>query len=474
MSFTKPQKRGASSSGTWYVPKDYQKTCIEFGVSRPAAGFLLRPGLGKTSIALMIFLLLKRLGIVDELFVLAEKQIMFNVWPSEIQKWEQTRHLKVQILHGPTKSARLHNKADVRLMNYEGLQWLRTQTYWLRQRRRIMLVADESNKFQNTNTIRFRCLRKIIHKFIRRYILTGSPAAKFGAGGILKLFGQTFVLDAGKTFGPYITHFRNQYFYPSGYLGYQWELMPGAKKKIFKKLRPLMIRFGDDQLKLPPLTFVDRIVRLPSKARKAYDELERHFLLQYKSGDVIADNAAVKSIKLRQCASGAVLYSDRRESRAYWILHHEKAETLLNLLTEFNGEPALVYYEFRHEVDFVREYFGSQYKGFPAINGDTPQRKVRHYLEGWNAGRYPVMFSNITRGLNMQGQGGIVIYYSLPWSFDKYEQFYMRVHRQGQSRRVMVYRILAQDTIEQDMVQALYKSERDQNKFFRAMEKRHV
>lgn len=176
MSFTKPQKRGASLSGTWYVPKDYQKICIEFGISRPAAGFLLRPGLGKTSIALMIFLLLKRIGVVDELLVLAEKQIMFNVWPAEIQKWEQTRHLKVEILHGPKKGERLYRSADVRLMNYEGLQWLRSQTRWLRAKRRIMLVADESNKFQNTNTVRFRCLRKIIHKFVRRYILTGSPA----------------------------------------------------------------------------------------------------------------------------------------------------------------------------------------------------------------------------------------------------------------------------------------------------------
>lgn len=468
MSFTRRKKPG----GTYFVPKDYQEESIAFGLSRPAAGFLLRPGLGKTAIVLFVFLILKRLGLVDELFVLAEKQIMFNVWPAEIKKWRQTRHLRVVTLHGPKKDTALYARADVRVMNYEGLQWLVTQRRWIRDRKRIMLAADESEKLQNTTTIRFRALKKLLPKFIRRYILTGSPASKKGAGGMLKLFGQTYVLDAGATFGPYITHFRNRYFYPSGYLGYQWELLPGARKQIFKALKPLMIRFGDDRLKLPPISFVDRVVELPKPARKVYDTLEKHFLIELKRGDIVAANAAVKSIKLRQCASGAVLYSEKKTRHDYKIIHTEKAENLLQLLNELGGEPALVYYEFRHEVDAVRAHFGSAYKDFPAINGDTPRKKVERYLAEWNRGEHPVMFSNITRGLNMQGKGGIVVFYSYPWSLSKYMQYYMRVHRQGQTRRVIVYRIIACDTVEQDMITNLYESEQDEKRFLKAMEKR--
>lgn len=473
MSFTHLKKQKQSQDAQFFVPKDYQKQCIEFGLSRPSAGFLLRPGLGKTSIVLFVFLILRRLGLIDELFVLAEKQIMFNVWPQEIAKWRQTRSLKIVTLHGPQKLRDLYARADVRVMNYEGLQWLIEQHRWRRTDTRIMLACDESEKVQNTNTQRFRALKKLLPKFCRRYVLTGSPASKKGAGGILKLFGQTFVLDGGETFGPYITHFRNEFFYPSGYLGYQWELMPGARKKIFKMLKPVMIRFGDDQLQLPELTFVDRTVQLPASARKIYKTLEKDFLIELKRGDIVAANAAVKSMKLRQCASGAVLYSERKSRDSYKIVHTEKAENLLQLLNELGGEPALVYYEFRHEVEAVRKHFGSAYKDFPAVNGDTSQSKVQAYLKEWNRGEHAVMFSNITRGLNMQGRGGIVVYYSLPWSLSKYQQFYMRVHRQGQTKRVMVYRILATDTVEEDMIANLYKSEVDQDKFFKAMEKRN-
>lgn len=468
MSFTKPKKPG----GLFFVPKDYQRESIEFGLSRPAAGFLLRPGLGKTSIVLFVFLVLRRLGLVDELFVLAEKQIMFNVWPQEVKKWSQTKHLKVVTLHGPKKDSALYGRADVRVMNYEGLQWLIEQRRWVRNTKRIMLACDESEKLQNTNTIRFRALKKLLPKFCRRYILTGSPASKKGAGGMLKLFGQTYVLDAGATFGPYITHFRNRFFFPSGYLGYQWELLPGARKKIFKALKPLMIRFGDDKLALPPISFVDRVVTLPKQARNVYATLERHFLIELKRGDIVAANAAVKSMKLRQCASGAVLYTERKSRDDYKIIHTEKAENLLQLLNELGGEPALVYYEFRHEVEAVRAHFGKAYANFPSINGDTSRKKVEKYLAEWDRGEHPVMFSNITRGLNMQGKGGIVIFYSLPWALSKYMQFYMRVHRQGQTKRVVVYRILAENTVEQDMISNLYESEQDEKRFLKAMEKR--
>lgn len=408
--------------------------------------------------------------------MLAEKDIMFNVWPDEIQKWRQTRKLTYQILHGPKKDALIHQRCDVRLMNYEGLQWLISQKAWMRKRkRRVMLACDESTKLANTNTQRFRALRKLLPRCSRRYILTGSPAAKKAAAGMLRLFGQTYVLDMGESLGKYITHFRNEYFYPAGYLGYEWKLQKGARKRIFKKLRKLMIRFGDEELDLPPLTFVDRLVKLPPKARRLYDKLETKFLLEHSEGDIVAANAAVKTMKLRQATSGAVLYTEKKKNRPFRLMHEKKCEELHRILDELNGEPALIYYEFRHEIDAIRNYFkrhAPEYANFSFINGDTSQKRKGELIAEWKTGNLPILFSNVTRGLNLQGTGGAVVYYSLPWSLERYQQFYMRIHRQGQTRRVVVYRILARDTVDQDMVSALYKSESDEKRFLKAMERR--
>lgn len=477
MSFSHRRKRKSSSKKPFFKPRHFQETCIELGLKNPAFGFLLRPGLGKTAIILFIFLILRRLGLVDELLVLAEKDIMFNVWPDEIKKWRQTSELDYQILHGPKKDLLIHKRCDVRLMNYEGLQWLVSNKHWMRSRRKVMLACDESTKVSNTNTQRFRTLRKLLPRCFRRYILTGSPAAKKAAAGMLRLFGQVYTLDLGKSLGKYITHYRTRYFYPSGYLGYQWELQPGARKKIFAKLRQLMIRFGEEELDLPPITFVDRKVRMPPKAHRLYQQLEKEFLLEHSSGDIVAANAAVKTMKLRQATGGAVLYTEAKKKRAWRLLHTKKYEELQRILEELNGEPALVYYEFRHEVDAAREYFKKncpEFADFKAINGDTSQKVKHEYIRDWRRGRIRVLFSNVTRGLNLQGRGGSVVYISLPWSLERYQQFYMRIHRQGQTKRVVVYRIIAKDSVDQDMVSSLYESEGDERKFLRAMERRNA
>jgi SNF2 family DNA or RNA helicase len=476
MSFTAHKKRGKYSSKPFFIPKKYQETCIKFGLNRPAAGFLLRPGLGKTAVALFVFLILRRLGLVKELLVVVEKNLMWNVWPQEILKWEQTSRLRIATLHGSDKDVELLRKADVRLINPEGLYWLVRQKHWMVKSRKIMLVVDESTKFQNTVTQRFRALRKLLPRCSRRYILTGSPAAKKASKGIMGLFGQVFILDMGHTLGNYITHFRDQYFYPCGYLGKEWKLQPGARKRFYKKIRDLMIRFGEDQLDLPPLHFVDRRIRMPLRAREQYKELEKELVLEWLSGDVVAANAAVKSMKLRQFTGGAVKYSERKkDTKNYKLVHTCKIEELLQLLEELKGEPALIYYEFRHEVEAVRAYFkkhAPQYQNFIALNGDSKKWEVRNAIDDWKEGKIEILFSNITRGLNLQGEGGAVIYYSLPWSLEKFQQFYMRIHRQGQKRRVIVYRLIVKESVDEDIVQALYESEGDEKKFFKAMERR--
>src|SRR6185503_15530299 len=132
------------------------------------------------------------------------------------------------------------------------------------------------------------------------------------------------------------------------------------------------------------------------------------------------------TMKLRQMTSGAVKYSEIRGKKKFRVFHYKKAEELRQLLLELNGEPAIVYYEFRHEVKAVREYFrkhAPEYADFAAINGSTKQWQKAEYLRKFKSGKIPLLFSNVTRGLNLQGRGGIVIYYSLPWSLEKYQQF---------------------------------------------------
>jgi hypothetical protein len=387
-------------------------------------------------------------------------------------------------VHGPKKLAALYEPADIRLINYEGLEWLAKQTKFFARKRRLMLACDESSKLRHTTTVRFRSLRKILPFFKRRYILTGSPAPN----GLMNLFGQIYSLDLGKTLGGYITQYRNTYFYPSGFMGYQWSLQRGAKKRIYKAIKPLVIRFGTNELNMPPLTFVDRFVKLPPDVRKKYDELERARILQYREGAIVAANAAVATGKLRQIANGGAYYTtegkmvDERTGKklppVWRSMHDEKCANLVDLLEELQGEPALCSFEFQHDKFRLQQYFkkhAPQFADAPFIDGKSKDRDVEKLLVKWDKGLLPVMFGHpesVAHGLNLQGKGGIVIFFAMTWSLENYEQFVQRVWRQGQERRVMVYRILCRDTVDEDMVKAIELKDGNQTAFLEAMDRR--
>ena len=414
------------------------------------------------------------------MMVVAKRRIIHNVWRQEIKKWRLP--FRTVIVHGSDKRKNLFTDADVRLINYEGLPWLKDQKAWFRRGKRVMLVCDESSKLRHSTTKRFRALKKILKFFCRRYILTGSPIPN----GLMNLFGQVYVLDLGHALGSFITAFRNEYFYPSGYMGYEWKIQRGAKKRIYKKLKRLVIRFGTDQLKMPPLTFVDRFVRLPPAARKTYDELEKEFLVEFKEGDIVAANAAVASNKLRQMANGGVFYTTRgaiaddfsKKARGWRTIHDEKCAELVELLEELQGEPALVAFEFEHDRLRMLNYFkkhAPQFKNAPFIYGKTSDADTERYLKKWDKGELPVLFGHpdsVAHGLNLQGKGGIVIFFAMTWNLENYEQFIQRVWRQGQKRRVIVYRIITKDTVDGDMVEALKIKDHNQTTLLEAMDRR--
>lgn len=441
----------------------YQRISIAFLVVRYGAGLFLDPGLGKTLCFLLAFKILRKLGFVKKLLVVAPLRVAYNVWPQEIEDWNLG--LKCVVLHGSKKLERLDEEADVYIINYDGLPWLAAQPGWHFD----MLVLDESSKVKNTATRRFKILKSLLHKFKRRYIGTGSPVPN----GLLDLFGQIYMLDQGAALGHYITHYRYTFFEPSGYMGYDWKLKDGADKLIHKAIEQLVIRFSDKLLKLPKIVESNIVVKLPPAARKTYDEMEAVLIARYKNKEIVAANAAAAAGKCRQIASGFVYGENKRAIE----VHTEKVEALSDLLDELNGKPLLVAYEYRHELAALLKRFPSA----PYIGGRLAG--ARHRLEddaeiigAWNRGELPLLLGNassMAHGLNMQEAGYAVGWFTLTENLEYYEQFLRRVRRQGnKSSHVMLYHFIAEDTIDVSRLKLLHAKDARQRSFLGAIEDR--
>ena len=427
-------------------PSPNQLKCIEGMVSQPAFGALAKPGFGKTSTTLAAFSVLKDNGAARGLLIVAPLRPVYNVWPAEISKWSDFEGLSVEILHGPKKAEALARKADVYLINYDGLAWLESQVSKMKTLPFDVLVLDESTKIKNTNTARYKLLKSMRARFSRCWILTGTPAPN----GVQDLFGQLYMLDQGKRLGRFITHFRREYFneYPQRG-GYSlWEPRRNAREQIEAKISDITVTF--DAPPKPGLNENFIKVELGSAALKVYRGLEDDYFAELGAGAVTAVNAAAKSMKLRQITGGGVYGTDGAV-----VLDDAKVDALVDLIEEQAGQPLLVAVQFQHEVERISKALGYE---VPYLGGGITVAKSNTIVDEWNAGKIPVLLahpSSVAHGLNLQSGGNAVVWFSLTWNAEEFEQLVARVWRQGQTKDCVVHYIVAEGTIDDDVLEAL-------------------
>ena len=483
----KSKKVSAISDGRW-KPHEYQVQGMEFLLKNAGAGLFLDPGLGKTSTTLGAIKLLKEAGQIRKVLVVAPLRVAHMVWPEEVKKWTDFHGLRVVVLHGKDKDKLAKQDADIYVINPEGLGWLMTAGRF-KALGVDVLVIDESSKFKNMRTQRYKCLKPVLSKFQRRWILTGTPSPN----GLLDLFGQVFLMDLGRAFSPYITRYRSQYFSSAATIvrsfvdasgreqskkvAVGWTPIPGAEEEITEKLRPYVLRMeGKDYLELPEIVETEIYVEMPKEARLIYNQIEDTLVSEVNGNLVTAASAAAVSIKCRQIASGG-LYKEyevddvmHKANREVLHIHDEKTEALVDLIEELQGKPLLVAYEFQHSLQRIQKALG---KDIPYIGGGVSPQHSLALADAWNRGEIPVLCGHprsMGHGLNMQGAGCHVAWYDPTWDAELYEQFNCRVARQGNTNsRVMVYRLAARSSIDIAVLASLRNKIKNQNALLSAL-----
>jgi len=334
-------------------------------------------------------------------------------------------------------------------------------------------VVHNSSRWKDGTTVRFRALRPHLAEFKRRYILTGSPRPR----NYLDLFGQLFILDRGAALGAYISHYRNQFFFPTGYKGYDWQILPGAAEKINALVAPMVLRLdAKDYLKLPKVLEREHHVVLPPKVRGEYDSIESSLMSTLFTAP-LTSSASARS-KCAQIANGG-LYMDAGPQDERWpskqrpvkFLHTAKVEALVDLYNELQGEPVLVSIGFHHDVEAIRNALG---KDIPCINGETTRSQASDYIERWNKGLLPMLMvhpASAGHALNLQKfNARHVAFFFIPDDYDHFDQCFRRVWRQGNKADfVMRHLFVTENTVDVAKVRNLRRKGAGQQSFLDAM-----
>lgn len=444
-----------------YNPHPYQRYATNKILEQDAVGLFLDMGLGKTvSTLTAVDQLLYDYFDVEKVLVIAPLRVAQKTWPDEIRKWDHLKHLRISRVLGNEKQrlAALQVKADIWIINRENVEWL-VDLYgknWPFD----MVVIDELSSFKSSKAKRFRALRKV-RPMIKRIVgLTGTPAPN----GLIDLWPQVYLLDQGERLGKTVTGYRSRYFDPgkrNRTVIFSWDPKPGAEEAIYSKLEDLCVSMSaEDWLQMPERIDREVMVQIPEAVRAQYDQLERDLLLPVAGGDITADTMAILSNKLLQMANGAV-YDENGATRE---IHQAKIEALDDILEAANGQPVLVFYNYQHDRDRLLKHI-------PAARVlDTEDD-----IEKWNQGKIPVMLAHPAsagHGLNLQAGGNIIVWFGLTWSLELYQQANARLYRQGQDKSVIIHHLVAEETIDGDVMAALAGKDVSQKALLEAVKAR--
>jgi SNF2 family DNA or RNA helicase len=448
-----------------FIPHSYQRYCINRVLATPALGLLLDMGLGKTVITLTAVMDLKyNQFAINKVLVIAPKKVAESTWAREASKWDHLQLLRISTVLGPvTKRVRaLNTPSDIYVINRENIPWL--VEYYRNSWPFDMVIVDEFSSFKNHQAKRFKSL-KWVRPHIKRIVgLTGTPAPN----GLLDLWAQVYLLDSGERLGQTIGGFRERYFEPNQRNRdrvFNYSLKEGGEEAIQQLIGDICVSMkAEDYLELPDVTYNTIHVVLDSKAQKAYDRLETEMLLQVDDSTIDAGSAAVLTNKLLQLCNGAVYDEDRNIVQ----IHDCKLEAFMELVEGLNGKPALVFYNFQHDKARIQKALAKT--GLRVRELKTDQDQV-----DWNNREIDILLAHpasAAYGLNLQQGGNHVIWFGLNWSLELYQQANKRLHRQGQTEKVIIHHLTVDGGVDEDVVAALANKTSTQDSLMAALKAR--
>jgi hypothetical protein len=336
--------------------------------------------------------------------------------------------------------------AQVVVINYDNLQWLAEQELDIDG-----IVFDELTRLKNPSGARFKALLKIIEPMTVRWGLTGS----FTSNGLEDVFGQCKIVDQsllGRSKGAFL----QTYFVLMNAEYGEWAPRPKALQSVMERIKPAtyLLEPGEYADKLPPCHTVE--LRCDMDMTE-YKIMKKTFVARFGDTQIEAINAAVVTGKLQQMASGFIYHTDTVASArpgvfdttqtAIWLSRH-KFELLDDLLEENQRANTIIAYAYKEELAELKRHYPH------AVTLDDPDA-----IERWNAGKVELLLvhpKSAGHGLNLQHGGCRMVFLSLPWSLELYEQTVGRIHRSGQKNDVWVYVLLTNNTVDEKIWAALH------------------
>ena len=422
-------------------------------VTSKSVAILAEMGTGKTLISIGIAGQLYLQKEINKLLIVAPLSIT-KVWKEEFQKFADFDY-QLEVLEGPTKekSETLRNlfgtKLQVAVINYESC-WRMEKEIMLWKP--DMIICDESSKIKNPQAKQSKALHRLGKYSKHNIILTGTPITN----NPLDFFSQYKFLDECIFGGSYYA-FRGRYAIMGGYGNYQ---VVGYKNlsELTRKAHSIAFRITKKEaLDLPEQLDVIRYVELEPEARAIYNQVERNSYAELSQGEIVVRNVLTKLLRLSQITGGFL-------TDEFTEIKENISNAKLNLLEEIIEEcvdankKVVVFARFISEIDAITKMLKDKNIQYSLIRGDVKDRasEVEKFQNDENVKVFVGQLQTTGMGLTLTASD-TAVFYSLSYNFADYEQAKARIHRIGQTNKCTYIHLIAKNTIDEKVMEALTK-----------------
>ena len=455
-------------------PYAHQITALEKSWNKAHFAYFMEMGTGKSKVLIDNIAMLYDKGKINGALIVAPKGVYQNWFDIEIPNHLPTHIEKKMVLWKASfmKDNKIVSKEvdalfetgtdlHILVMNVESLSTKNGVTFankFLSCHETLMAI-DESTTIKNPDAIRTRSIVQLGKSAKYRRILTGSPVTK----SPLDLYKQCEFLNEGLLDYTSYYAFKTRYsvLRTANFGGRSVQIVVGYKNldELSQRIEQFSYRvLKEDCLDLPSYSFTKRIIQLSKEQKKIYDSMKQLALAQLDNKLMTTATALVQLMRLHQITCGHFKSDDGTVQK----IKNERLDALMDILSEVENK-AVIWAHYKYDIEVIVEAIKKEYgpDSYVTYYGDTPSEIRQNNIKLFQDENSKVRFLIGTPQTGGYGitltAGNVMIYYSNGYDLEKRTQSEARINRAGQKRKMTYIDIIAEDTVDEKIVDALRK-----------------
>lgn len=445
------------------TPYDHQKRafkfiCNTFGLldgdmKSNGAALLMEMGTGKTLVSVAAAGALYKKEKITRALVVAPLSVL-GVWRDEFRKFASFPYQMALLNKGSKEKNKKELQSlsceglQIALINYEGACMLADDG--LAEYNADLVIADEGHKIKNGMTKRSKAMHAIGDQARYKLLLTGTPITNKE----LDIFSQYRFINP-KIFGKWFLTFRDEYFRMGGYQNHEAIFLEEKKEAFSQKIYSVAFRATKSECLDLPETRNDFIrVALEPKARKYYDDLVDEYNTSIKDADINANNVLTQLLRLSQITGGYLTDNNGNTISVSKAKINALAE-IIDTITE-EGKKLVVMVRFLAEFKAIEELLENKKIGYASVCGSTENRdeEVQRFQTNSKCQVFVGQMQTAGLGITLTA-AATMVFYSLDYSMANFDQAKARIHRAGQTEKCQYLYLIAENSIDEQVLQAL-------------------